>query len=131
MDRVGASAPARSRFSRDAASRIKKKSGFCVRTRASRLLSLVLSVALCLSLAVTAGAAGADAGQDGAVTILYTNDVHTYIDNNVGEGNENALTYSKVAGYKATLDNVLLVDAGDAVRILRYDAGLLDDVELQ
>ena len=91
-----------------------------MRTRASRLLSLVLSVALCLSLAVTAGAAGADAGQDGAVTILYTNDVHTYIDNNVGEGNENALTYSKVAGYKATLDNVLLVDAGDAIQGTAY-----------
>ena len=53
---------------------------------------------MCLSLAITASAAEADAGRDGAVTILYTNDIHTYIDNNVGEGNENGLTYSKVAG---------------------------------
>ena len=75
---------------------------------------------MCLSLAITASAAEADAGQDGAVTILYTNDIHTYIDNNVGEGNENGLTYSKVAGYKATLDGALLVDAGDHIQGTAY-----------
>ena len=58
-----------------------------MRTRTSKLLSLLLSAALCLSLTVTVGAAETGDGQEGPVTILYTNDVHTYIDNNVGEGN--------------------------------------------
>ena len=104
---------------------IKKKGGFCVRTRASKLLSLILSAALCLSLTVTVSAAEADAGQEGPVTILYTNDIHTYIDNNVGEGNENGLTYSKVAGYKNSLDGALLVDAGDAIQGTAY--GSMDE----
>ncbi len=46
------------------------------------------------------------------VTILYTNDVHTYID---GE-----LSYSLVARYRDTLDNVLLVDAGDHIQGTAY-----------
>ena len=98
----------------------EEKGGFCVKTRASKLLSLILSAALCLSLTVTVSAAEADAGQEGAVTILYTNDIHTYIDNNVGEGNENGLTYSKVAGYRDSLGGALLVDAGDAIQGTAY-----------
>ena len=96
-----------------------------MRTRASKLLSLILSAALCLSLTVTVSAAEADAGQEGAVTILYTNDIHTYIDNNVGEGNENGLTYSKVAGYRDSLGGALLVDAGDAIQGTAY--GSMDE----
>ena len=46
------------------------------------------------------------------VTILYTNDVHTYID---GE-----LSYSLVARYRDTFDNVLLVDAGDHIQGTAY-----------
>ena len=46
------------------------------------------------------------------VVILYTNDVHTYIDG--------ALSYDVIAGLKDQLEamygNVLLVDAGDAVQ---------------
>ncbi len=46
------------------------------------------------------------------VVILYTNDVHTYIDG--------PLSYDVIAGLKASLEavygNVLLVDAGDAVQ---------------
>ena len=76
-----------------------------------RSLSLVLALALAFALAVPALAAE---GED--VVILYTNDVHTHIDNNVGEGNEGQLTYSKVAAYKASLDNALLVDAGDHIQ---------------
>ena len=91
-----------------------------MRTRASKLLSLLLSAALCLSLTVTVSAAETGDGQEGPVTILYTNDVHTYIDNNVGEGNETGLTYSKVAGYKNSLDGALLVDAGDAIQGTAY-----------
>ena len=96
-----------------------------MRTRASKLLSLILAAALCLSLTVTVSAAETGAGQEGPVTILYTNDIHTYIDNNVGEGNETGLTYSKVAGYKNSLDGALLVDAGDAIQGTAY--GSMDE----
>ena len=123
---VGASAPARPVYSgRTIAKSEKKKGGFCVRTRASKLLSLILAAALCLSLTVTVSAAETGAGQEGPVTILYTNDIHTYIDNNVGEGNETGLTYSKVAGYKNSLDGALLVDAGDAIQGTAY--GSMDE----
>ena len=87
-----------------------------------KLLSLLLSAALLTGLALPAMAAEAEAED---VVVLYTNDVHTYIDNNVGEGNENGLTYSKVAGYKAGLDNALLVDAGDHIQGTAY--GSMDD----
>ncbi|MCD7838692.1 MAG: bifunctional metallophosphatase/5'-nucleotidase, partial [Clostridiales bacterium] len=50
--------------------------------------------------------------EDTTVTILYTNDVHTYIDEDV--------TYSMVAGYRDTLENVLLVDAGDHLQGTAY-----------
>ena len=51
-----------------------------------------------------------------SVAILYTNDVHTYIDN--------PLSYDVIAAVKAELakqyDNVLLVDAGDHVQGTAY-----------
>ena len=54
------------------------------------------------------------------IVILYTNDVHTYIDNAAGKG----LRYSDVAGYRNELErdynNVLLVDAGDHVQGTAY-----------
>ena len=53
------------------------------------------------------------------ITILYTNDVHTYIDESI--------TYSSIAAYKDTLDNVLLVDAGDHIQGTAY--GSLDEGE--
>ena len=87
-----------------------------------KLLSLLLSAAMLTGLALPAMAAEAEAED---VVVLYTNDIHTYIDNNVGEGNENGLTYSKVAGYKASLDNALLVDAGDHIQGTAY--GSMDD----
>ena len=86
-----------------------------------RFRSLLLALAVAASLAATASAAGGPtvAGPDDIV-ILYTNDVHTYIDRGQEEGGQGALTYSKVAGYKSTLDNVLLVDAGDAIQGTAY-----------
>ena len=87
-----------------------------------KLLSLLLSAAMLTGLALPAMAAETEAED---VVVLYTNDIHTYIDNNVGEGNENGLTYSKVAGYKASLDNALLVDAGDHIQGTAY--GSMDD----
>ncbi|MCD8343024.1 MAG: metallophosphoesterase [Oscillospiraceae bacterium] len=47
-----------------------------------------------------------------AATILNTTDVHTYIDEDI--------TYSLAAGYRDTLENVLLVDAGDHVQGTAY-----------
>ena len=63
---------------------------------------------MALSLTVTAAAAE----ENGGVTILYTNDVHTYIDQD--------LTYAAVSAYKASLENVLLVDAGDHIQGTAY-----------
>lgn len=80
-----------------------------------KLLSLLLCFAMVLSLTVPAMATGAE-----DIVVFYTNDIHTYIDNHVGEGNENGLTYSKVAALKDSCENALLVDAGDHVQGTAY-----------
>lgn len=72
--------------------------------------SLLLAGALTLCMAFPA-AADSDLSTD-AVTILYTNDVHTYLTQD--------LTYSRIAGYRNTLDNALLVDAGDHIQGTAY-----------
>lgn len=98
-----------------------------------RLLPFLLALAMVFSLAVPAFAAAPEARDlptvaEDDVVILYTNDVHTYMDNNRGDDGEfleNALTYSMVAGYKDTLDNALLVDAGDHIQGTAY--GSMDD----
>ena len=73
-----------------------------------KLIALVLSLVMVLSL-VACG--GAETPKED-VAILYTNDVHTYIDN--------PLSYDVIAAIKAELatqyKNVLLVDAGDAIQ---------------
>lgn len=68
------------------------------------------------------------------VTILYTNDVHTYINNSSKDENENVvlgLSYANVAAMKKDLlaagENVILVDAGDHVQGTAY--GALDEGE--
>jgi len=95
-----------------------------------KLLAVLLALAMCVSLfgcgaskpaettapakteapAVETTSAAAEPTED--VVILYTNDVHTYIDG--------PLSYDVIAGLKASLEeeygNVLLVDAGDAVQ---------------
>ena len=91
-----------------------------MRKRASKFLSLFLVLAMVCSLSGAALAAEGTAPAEDDVVVLYTNDVHTHIDNNVGEGNENGLTYSKVAAYKDSLDNALLVDAGDTIQGTAY-----------
>ena len=90
-----------------------------------KLISVMLVLALCLGLVACGGAAPAAttpattapavaATTEPAVVyedvvILYTNDVHTYIDGPMG--------YDVIAGLKAELEgqygNVILVDAGD------------------
>lgn len=63
-------------------------------------------------------------GPKSAVTILYTNDAHTYIDHKSPE-----LTYASIAALKqscaAAGENVLLVDAGDHVQGTAY--GSMDE----
>ncbi len=79
-----------------------------------KLLSFVLSVMLLLAMAVPSVMAEAALSED--VVILYTNDVHTYIDG--------AISYDVIAGVKAELlkqyKNVLLVDAGDHIQGTAY-----------
>ena len=76
-----------------------------------KFLSLALAFVMTLSLAAPALAAEKE---DEAITILYTNDVHSYVSKD--------LTYSRIAAYKASLNNVLLVDAGDNVQGTVYGA---------
>ncbi|MBR5309932.1 MAG: bifunctional metallophosphatase/5'-nucleotidase, partial [Oscillospiraceae bacterium] len=71
-----------------------------------KILSLVLAVVMVLSMGITAFAAEKD------VVILYTNDVHTYVDNEADGG----LRYSNVAALKKELNADLLVDAGDHIQ---------------
>ena len=94
-----------------------------------KFLSVMLVLALCLALVgcgadkapettaaatepVTTAAAETTAAAKEDVVVLYTNDVHTYIDGPMG--------YDVVAGLKAELTkqygNVLLADAGDAIQ---------------
>ncbi len=70
-----------------------------------KLFSLLLALVMVLSLAVPVLA---DEAEGETVTVLYTNDVHTYIDKD--------LNYTVAAQYRDTLDNVLLVDAGDHIQ---------------
>ena len=70
-------------------------------------LALPLTLSMALSLTVTAAAA-----EECGVIVLYTNDIHTYIDQD--------LTYSLVAAYKDSLENALLVDAGDHIQGTAY-----------
>ncbi len=77
--------------------------------------------------AMAVGAPAASAcwtGEKSEVTILYTNDVHTYIDKQAPE-----LTYAAIAARKQSYQNagkkVLLVDAGDHVQGTAY--GSMDE----
>lgn len=72
--------------------------------------------------AMAVGAPAASAcwtGEKSEVTILYTNDVHTYIDKQAPE-----MTYAAIAALKQSYQNagkkVLLVDAGDHVQGTAY-----------
>ncbi len=52
------------------------------------------------------------------IIVYYTNDIHSYIDNHMGE--EPGLSYSKVAALKNGTENALLVDAGDHLQGTAY-----------
>jgi len=78
-----------------------------------RLFSALLAMMLILSLTVPVHAEEAKSDD---IVILYTNDVHTYIDGN--------LSYDTIAGVKTYLqglyNHVLLVDAGDHIQGTAY-----------
>lgn len=81
--------------------------------KTSKFLSLFLTLAMTLSLCVTAGAADkTTAVSKGDIVVLYTNDVHCAVDDNIG--------YAGLAAYRADMkkatDYVTLADAGDAVQ---------------
>ena len=93
-----------------------------------KLLSLLVALSLAFALAAPSLAAGdviliapapggLPAVEEGDTVVLYTNDVHTFIDN---EG----LRYSHVAGLKAHYEglgaHVVLVDAGDHIQGTAY-----------
>ena len=81
-----------------------------------KLLALLLAAVMILSLAACGNPAKKDPPAPEEVVILYTNDIHTYIDKNI--------SYDVLAGLKAELQkthkNVLLVDAGDHVQGTAY-----------
>ena len=78
-----------------------------------KLIAILLALVLVLAIAAPAFAAE-EKSED--IVILYTNDVHTYIDG--------AISYDTIAGVKTYLqtqyENVLLVDAGDHVQGTAY-----------
>ena len=88
----------------------------------------VTAAASAMAAAVPQASAGFLTGKDAAVTILYTNDVHTYIDNKSPK-----LTYAAIAamkqGYVDEGKPVLLVDAGDHIQGTAYGS-MFDGAEL-
>ena len=86
-----------------------------------KFLSVLLAMAMVLSLTVTglaledtADAAATTTAETtmGDVTVLYSNDVHTYVTKDI--------KYSTVASYKDSFKDVLLVDAGDHIQGTAY-----------
>ncbi len=79
-----------------------------------KLLALLLTFALALAFVPAALAEGEV--EAGDIVILYTNDVHCSVDQNVNKN----MGYAGVAAYKADMkaitSNVALVDCGDAIQ---------------
>ena len=81
-----------------------------------KALALLLSVVMSLSLLVSA--AWAEPASEEGITVYYTNDIHSYINNTQKNGVLN--NYAKLATLKKNTSNVLLVDAGDHVQGTAY-----------
>ena len=77
-----------------------------------KLISLLLAASMTASFSVPALAADED------ITVFYTNDIHTYVDNHLDD--ENGLTYSKAAALKDSIPEAILVDAGDHLQGTAY-----------
>lgn len=78
------------------------------------LFACLLTALLCLGAFTPAADAMKSTGSGGVFTILYTNDVHTHVNEDI--------TYSRIAAYRDTFDNVILVDAGDNIQGTAYGA---------
>ena len=72
----------------------------------------ILSILLVLCLMISVFSMSVLASETEEITLLYTNDVHTYIDREI--------TYSRVAALKDSYENVLLLDAGDHIQGTAY-----------
>lgn len=91
-----------------------------------RWLSILVVLCMIFTLAVPIYAAA----QTENITILYTNDIHTYIDNGqaeTGDGQKHdTWSYSRLASLKKSLgENTLLVDCGDHIQGTAY--GSMDE----
>ena len=75
-----------------------------------KVVNLIL--VLCVVLLLIPSTAQAAQTESEDIVILYTNDIHTYIDGDI--------RYSTIAALKDTYDNVLLLDAGDHVQGTAY-----------
>ena len=82
-----------------------------------KIISVLLAAAMTAIMSVSVLAA------EDEITILYTNDVHTYMANHLDD--ENGLTYSKVAALKESIPEAILVDAGDHLQGTAY--GQMDE----
>ena len=89
----------------------------------SKLLALLLALAMVFSLAMPAFAASAEPKQEeGKIVILHTNDVHCGIDQVTKDEAVTNIGYAGVAAYKAAMEaeygegSVTLIDAGDAIQ---------------
>lgn len=86
----------------------------------NRLFKKTLTFGMALGLSATLAGISFAANPTDDVTVIYTNDVHTYIDNYDKDKKEPLLSYDNVAAMKKELqDNkkaVVLVDAGDHVQ---------------
>ncbi|MBE6021528.1 MAG: hypothetical protein E7228_07350 [Clostridiales bacterium] len=78
-----------------------------------KLFAVVTVLVITLAMAVPSMAEN-----DEEITVYYTNDIHSYIDNAIDD--ETGLTYSKVAALKEATPGALLVDAGDHIQGTAY-----------
>lgn len=89
-----------------------------MKSKTKRMLSMLIALCMLVTLAIPQVAMA----QTDDITILYTNDVHTYIDND----KDTEWKYSELAALKKELGNdVLLVDAGDHIQGTAY--GSMDE----
>lgn len=101
----------------------KRRKGEMMNRKGKKVLSLLLAAVMAGSVSVPVFAADSDAGEDGKIAIIHTNDVHCAVDQEMNEdGTVGAMGYAAVAAYKAENEalygeeNVTLVDAGDAIQ---------------
>ncbi len=81
----------------------------------------IMLTALLLLTAAGCNQNAADATNKGTVTVLYTNDIHAYIDNDSAD--EPGISYAELAALKKSLgEGTLLVDAGDHIQGSVYGA---------